>query len=183
MAFFFCYMCTLPVWDLLWLCALRAAPGKTPAEGVLAHMLPGVSVTHCELTEPAHCLCAFFTPTGTLTHSARSQRHGEPRLCGYHHPRERFLFWNPTFKLGPRHLMMIIVPEHWFQPRLFAKPVSLTTFFFAGLWKIAEAGSSAPAGGGVLLFPQSLSGHRGHFLRTAVASLLVALSARWCIYV
>lgn len=50
-------MCTLPVWDLLWLCALRAAPGKTPAEGVLAHMLPGVSVTHCELT-----VCAFFSP-------------------------------------------------------------------------------------------------------------------------
>lgn len=159
-------MCTLPVWDLLWLCALRAAPGRTPAEGVLAYMLPGVSVTHCELT-----VCAFFfTPTGTLTHSARSQRHGEPRLCGYHHRQERFLFWNPSFKLGPRQLMIIIVPEQWFQPRLFAKPVSLTTFCFAGMWMLAGAGSSAPAGG---MFS---------FRKASPATMATFYARRWAVY-
>lgn len=67
-------MRTLPVWDLLWLCALRAAPGKTPAEGVLAHMLPGVSVTHCELTEPAHCLCGFLSALQPHSHTQRGVR-------------------------------------------------------------------------------------------------------------
>lgn len=50
--------------------AVRAAPGKTPAEGVLAHMLPGVSVTHRELT-----VCAFFfLPLQAHSHTQRGVR-------------------------------------------------------------------------------------------------------------
>lgn len=119
----------------------------------------------------AQCLCVFFTPTGTLTHSARSQRHGEPRLCGYHHPRERFLFWNPTFKLGPRQLMMIIVPEHWFQPRLFAKPVSLSTFLLPGCeWLLKPVVQHRP---GVVF---------SSFRKASPATMATFYARRWAVY-
>lgn len=41
-------------------------------------------------------------------------------------------FFNYTYQLNPLQLMML-TSQHWFQPYLFTKPVSLITFFFSSL--------------------------------------------------
>lgn len=92
------------------------------------------AVTHCELTEPAHCLYLFFL------HTQRSQREGDlgRRLCGFYLSSSGF---HSHHLLGSLPLMML-VSEHWFQLHLFTKPVSQTTF----CCRVVRVSSAAEAG-------------------------------------
>lgn len=159
-------MCTLPAWDLLWLCALRAAPGKTPAEGVLAHMLPGVSVTHCELT-----VCAFFSPLHAHSHTQRGVR--ATGNLGF--VVTTILESDFAFEIPPSNTHV----RWWWSSSLNtdSRPVYSPNrwvwllFVFAGLWMAAEAGSSAPAGG---VF--------SCFRKASPATMATFYARRWAVY-
>lgn len=108
------------------------------------------AVTHCELTEPTHCLyLGFFTHTEEPERGDLSRR-----LCGFYLSLSGF---QSHHQLGSLPLMMLVC-EHWFQLHLFTKPVSQTTF-----WCRVVRVSSAAEAGSLSVCRQSLPARVGNF--------------------